>query len=55
MASLASLVGLGASLYDTLWDSFWSQQATVFTLAVMQRWVHADVEVHETLLACSPL
>ncbi len=24
----------------------WSQQATVFMLALMQRWVHADFEVH---------
>ncbi len=55
MASLASLGGLGTSLYNTLWDSVWSQQATVFMLAVMQRWVHEDVEVHVTVPASSPL
>ena len=43
MASLASLVGLATSLYNTLWGSVWLQQATVFMLAVMQRWVREDV------------
>jgi hypothetical protein len=54
MASLASLVGLATSLYNTLWGSVWLQQATVFMLAVMQRWVREDVEV-QTAPASSPL
>lgn len=53
MASLASLVGLGTSLYDTLWGPVWLQQATVFMLAVMQHWVPEDVEVHVTAPASS--
>ena len=55
MASLACLGGLGTSLYNTLCDSVGLQQATVFMHAVMQRWVHEDVEVHVTLPASSPL
>ena len=46
----------------SVWGPVWAHlmgfilvTAMVFTLAVMQRWVHADVEVHETLPACSPL